>query len=136
MSMQQTEPTSHGVLNRRQVLGAVSAAAGAVALAREAIAAPAAVLATKCFVRVAAVSYSMPFHDHRARGVNLQALRDMTAQVAKERTDFICYPEVCTCIGKGLEKGLETAPELEPYVAEVGKIAREFNTAIVAPFLE
>ena len=130
-----TTPLSNGMLlNRRHVLGAVGAAAGAVALTREASAAPAP--ANKCFVRVAAVSYSMPFHDHRANGVNLQALRDMTAQVAKERPDFICYPEVCTCIGKGFEKGLQTAPELEPYVAEVGKIAREFNAAIVAPFLE
>jgi predicted amidohydrolase len=105
-----------------------------MALARAGHAAPAA--ENKCVVRVAAVSYSMPFHDHRAASVNLQALRDMTAQVARERPDFVCYPEVCTCIGKGFAKGIEIAPDLEPYVAEVGKIAREFNTAVVAPFLE
>lgn len=90
----------------------------------------------KLVVRVAAVSYTPPFHDHHAAGVNLQALRDMTAQVARERPDFVCYPECCTCIAAGFEKGIETAPELEPYVAEVGKIAREFNTAVVAPFIE
>ena len=90
----------------------------------------------KSAVRVAAVSYSMPFHDHRSAGVNLQALRDMTAQVARERPDFVCYSEGCASLGGGREKGIESAPELEPYVAEVGKIAREFNTALVAPFLE
>ena len=90
----------------------------------------------KGIVRVAAVSYSPPFHDHRADGVDLQALRDMTARVARERPDFICYPEICTCVAEGLEKGIDIAPEQEPYVAEVGKIAREFDTAIVAPFLE
>jgi predicted amidohydrolase len=121
-------------LNRRQVLGVVSAAAGAMAMPRDAQAAPQS--PNKGVVRVAAVSYSMPFHDHRAAGVNLRALRDMTAQVARERPDFVCYPEVCTCIGKGFEKGIETAPELEPYVVEVAKIARKFNTAIVAPLLE
>lgn len=89
-----------------------------------------------CSVRVAAVSYAPPFHDHRKAGVNLQALRDMTAKVAKERPDFICYPEGCTCVAGGFEKGIEVAPELEPHVAEVSKIAREFNTAIIAPFLE
>jgi predicted amidohydrolase len=87
-------------------------------------------------VRVAAVSYTPPFHDHRAAGVNLEALRDMTAQVALERPDFVCYPECCASIAAGFEKGIESAPELEPYVAEVGKIAREFDTALVAPFLE
>ncbi|MDB5390614.1 MAG: nitrilase, partial [Planctomycetaceae bacterium] len=80
--------------------------------------------------------YALPFHDHRKSGVNLQALREMTAKVAKERPDFICYPEGCTCVGAGFEKGVATAPDLEPYVAEVGKIAKEFNTAIIAPFLE
>ena len=97
---------------------------------------PANAPAVKSVVRVAAVSYSMPFHDHRSAGVNLQALRDMTAQVARERPDFVCYSEVCASIGEGMEKGIESAPELEPYVAEVSKIAREFNTALVAPFLE
>ena len=126
---------SKTTVSRRQLLGAVGAA-GAVAFAREAEAAPAVNPGNKCFVRVAAVSFSMPFHDHRANGINLQALREMTAQVAKERPDFICYPEICTCGGKGFEPGMKTAPELEPYAAEVGKIAREFNTAIVAPFIE
>jgi predicted amidohydrolase len=121
-------------LSRRQILGSVSAAAGAMALAREGTAAPPAT--KKCVVRVAAVSYSLPFHDHRSSGVNLRALRDMTAQVARERPDFVCYPEICTCVGGGFEKGIQIAPELEPYVAEVAEIAREFNTAVVAPFLE
>lgn len=120
-------------MNRRQVLGAVGAAAGIFALPKDAAAAP---QAPKSQVRVAAVSYAPPFHDHRAAGVNLQALRDMTAQVARERPDFVCYPEACTCVARGFEKGIETAPELDPYVAEVGKIAREFKMAVIAPFLE
>ena len=124
--------------SRRQMLGGVGLAAGALALAREGAAAPpsSTALPGKCSVRVAAVSYGMPFHDHRAAGVNLKALQEMTAKVAKERPDFICYPEACACVGQGFQKGVETAPELEPYVAEVGKIAREFKTAIIAPFLE
>jgi predicted amidohydrolase len=121
-------------MSRRQALGAVTVAAGAFAVPREVAAAPAA--NNKQVVRVAAVSYGMPFHDHRAKGVDLSALREMTAKVAKDRPDFICYPEICTCGAGGFEKGLQIAPELEPYAAEVGKIAREFNTAIVAPFIE
>lgn len=90
----------------------------------------------KPVVRVAAVSYCPPYHNHRSDGVNLRALRDMTAQVARERPDFICYPEGCTCLGEGLEKGIESAPELEPHVAEVGKIAREFDSAMIVPAFE
>jgi|GEM_PF-339940 len=130
-------PARGAAFSRRQVLGAVGAAAGAMALAQEAKAggdAPAP--RGKCTVRVAAVSYAPPFHDHRRSGVNLAALREMTAKVARERPDFICYPEGCTCVAAGFAKGIEVAPELEPYVAEVGKIAREFKTAIIAPFLE
>ena len=91
---------------------------------------------TKPVVRVAAVSYAPPFHDHRTAGVNLQALREMTARVARERPDFICYPEVCAGGGQGMAKGMECAPELEPYAAAVGEIAREFGIAIIAPFYE
>ncbi|MBI3863380.1 MAG: carbon-nitrogen hydrolase family protein [Planctomycetia bacterium] len=120
-------------LNRRQILGAAGAV-GAMALTTSLTAA--AQDAKKTSVRIAAVSYAPPFHDHRATGVNLQALREMTAQVARERPDFVCYPEACTCVARGFEKGIETAPEREPYVAEVGKIAKEFQLAIVAPFLE
>ena len=69
------DQNSKTTVSRRQLLGVVGAAAGTVALAREAEAAPAANPGNKCFVRVAAVSYSMLFHDHRANGVNLQALR-------------------------------------------------------------
>lgn len=131
--------TTSNHLSRRQVLSAVGAAAGAMALVREGVTAPevpATSASAKCSIRVAAVSYNPPFHNHRAAGVNLQALRDMTAKVAKDRPNFICYPEACTCVGQGFQKGVDTAPELEPYVAEVSKIAREFNTAIIAPFLE
>lgn len=125
-------------MSRRQVLEAVGAAAGALTLAGGVNGAPDTLKPghRKPSVRVVAVSYAPPFHDHRKAGVNLQALREITARVAKERPDFICYPEGCTCVAGGFEKGVESAPELEPHVAEVGKIAREFNSAIIAPFLE
>lgn len=128
------DPAPGPSLNRRQVLGAVGAAAGALACSREVAAAPAA--NGRCFVRVAAVSYSPPFHNHRMDGINVSAIRDMTAKVMKDRPNFICYPEICTCGASGLEKGLQIAPELEPYVAEVGKIAREFDVAMIVPFIE
>lgn len=87
-------------------------------------------------IRLAAVSYSPPAHDHHRQGVNLQPLRDMVLRVAKDKPDFICFPEVCACIGGGLAQGIKSAPELEPFVAEVGKLAREVKSALVVPFLE
>ena len=125
------------ILNRREALGAVAMTAGGAALSGATNAAAASVEEeTKLSVRVAAVSYAMPFHDHRSEGVNLQPLREMTAKVAHERPDFVCYPEICTCSGGGFQKGIASAPELGPYVEEVAKIAREFNTAIIAPLIE
>lgn len=125
-------------MSRRDVLTAAASVTGAIALTRQANAGEetATSRSGRTSVRVAAVSYVPPFHDHRKAGVNLQALREMTAKVAKERPDFICYPEGCSCVAGGFAKGIDVAPELEPYVSEVGKIAREFNTAIIAPFLE
>jgi len=133
-----TSSTSELSLSRREVLGAIGASAGAIALVQQARSAPETAVPDnrKCFVRVATVCYAPPAHDHHKSGVNLQALREMTAKVMRERPDFICYPEGCTCVAGGFAKGIEVAPELEPYVAEVGKIAREFKTAIIAPFLE
>jgi predicted amidohydrolase len=87
-------------------------------------------------VRLAAVSYAPPAHDHRADGVNLRPLREVVLRVAKDRPDFICFPEICACSGGGLKAGVQAAPQLEPFVAEVGKIAREAGAALVVPFLE
>src|SRR5262245_13575163 len=87
-------------------------------------------------IRIAAVSFVPPFHDHRRNGVKLDGVRDILAKVAKEKSDFVCFPEVCACIGAGMAKGIESAPELEPFVEAVGKLAREFNTALAVPFLE
>jgi predicted amidohydrolase len=86
-------------------------------------------------LRLAAVSSIPPAHDHR-RGIDLSGLRKIVLEVARERPDFICFPEVCACIGDGLAKGIGYAPELEPFAAEVGKLAREVNAALVVPFLE
>lgn len=118
--------------NRREIL--LAAASAAVSAPLKTASAPSA--SRKCVARVAAVSYTPPFHDHRSAGVNLAALRDMTAKVVRDRPDFVCYPECCTCIARGFDKGIEIAPELGPYVHEVGKIARQLDTAIIAPFLE
>jgi hypothetical protein len=49
----------------------------------------------------------------------------MVLRVAKDKPDFICFPEICACSGAGLAKGVKDAPELEPFVAEVGKLASQ-----------
>ena len=87
-------------------------------------------------IRLAGVSFAPPFHDHRGGGVDLKAVREVTLRVAKDRPDFICFPEICACVGGGLPKGVKSAPDLEPFAAEVGKIAREANAAVIVPFLE
>jgi len=86
-------------------------------------------------LRLAAVSYAPPAHDHRADGVNLKALREVVLRVARDKPDFICFPEICAC-GGPLPRGIKSAPDLEPFVAEVGKLAREVNAALVVPLLE
>ena len=128
--------------HRRQVLLASGVVAGTVVIGGKSLRATCGAVPQSgkskmnCYVRVASVSFTPPFHDHAKDGVKLASLREMTAQVTKEKPDFICYPEICTCVGGGMEKGIRSAPELEPYVAELAKIAREFDSAIVAPFLE
>ena len=87
-------------------------------------------------IRLAAVSYAPPAHDHRGQGVNPGPLRDIVLRVAKDRPDFICFPEICACSAAGFAKGVKHAPELEPFVAEVGKLAREVNAALIVPLLE
>ena len=87
-------------------------------------------------VRIATVSYIPPAHDHRRLGVNLRGLRDVVLRLARDKPDFICFPEVCACIGGGLAQGIKSAPELEPFAAEVGKLAREVRAALVVPLLE
>jgi predicted amidohydrolase len=87
-------------------------------------------------IRIAAVSYIPPAHDHRKQGVKLDALREIILKVAKDKSDFICFPEVCACIGAGMKKGVEFAPDLEPFVEAVGNIAREVKAALVVPLLE
>lgn len=86
-------------------------------------------------VRVAGVSFVPPPHDHRKQGVDLKAVREVVLKVAKEKPDFICFPEICACAGP-FKQSLERAPELEPFVAEVSKLARQVNAALVVPLLE
>jgi predicted amidohydrolase len=88
-------------------------------------------------IRLAGVSYAPPAHDHHGKGVDLSAVRDMALKVAREsRPDFICFPEICACSAHPFELGLKYAPELEPFAAAVGKLAREVNAALVVPFIE
>lgn len=86
--------------------------------------------------RVAAVAFAPPFHDHHGQGVDLTAVREMAARVAYYRPDFICFPEGCASLAEGTARGIETAPEMAPYAAAVGEIAREFDTALIVPCLE
>jgi predicted amidohydrolase len=88
-------------------------------------------------IRLAAVSSIPPAHDHHGKGVNLGGIRDIVKKVAKDKPDFICFPEVCACIGGvGFAQGVKYGPELEPFVAEVGKLAKEVNAALIVPLLE
>lgn len=87
-------------------------------------------------LRLAGVSYVPPAHDHHGKGVNLDPLREVVLRVARDRPDFVCFPEVCACIGGGMAAGVKAAPELEPFAAAVGKLAREANVNLVVPFLE
>jgi predicted amidohydrolase len=122
-------------LNRRQLLGSAAALAG-VTVAGTTPAAEQTTAISRQSVRVAAVSYSPPFHDHLKDGVNLAPIRDMVAQVMRDKPNFICFPEICACVGGGFEKGIATAPDRASHVAEVAKIAREFNVALVVPYIE
>jgi predicted amidohydrolase len=81
------------------------------------------------FVRLAAVSAIPPANDFKA-------LRDIVLKVAKDRPDLICFPEICACAADGLAKGVKAAPELGKFAEQVGKIAREVNSALVVPLLE
>lgn len=88
-------------------------------------------------VRIAAVSYAPPLHDHHKLGVNLSAIREVALRVAEqERPDFICFPEICSCLAGTISAGVNAAPELAPYAAEVGKLARDVNAALIVPCLE
>ena len=87
-------------------------------------------------VRLAALSYVPPAHDHHRRGVDLGKLREVVLKVARDRPDFICFPEACACVGGGLALGVKHAPELGPFADAVGKLAREARAALVVPFLE
>lgn len=86
-------------------------------------------------VRVAAVSYAPPAHDHKKLGVDLKALREVVLKVAKEKPDFICFPEVCAC-GGPFPEAIKRAPELGPFAEAVGKLAVEVNASLIVPFIE
>jgi hypothetical protein len=129
------ESTNTPDLTRRRMLGTLGAAMGALTVTRDTQAASAASTPanTPCSIRVAAVSYVPPFHDHRKAGVNLQPLREMTGKVAKERPDFVCYPEICACAVAGFSKGIEVAPELETLRDFLTRSVRLRNERLTPP---
>ncbi|HVJ81875.1 MAG TPA: nitrilase-related carbon-nitrogen hydrolase, partial [Planctomycetia bacterium] len=86
--------------------------------------------------RIAAVSYVPPLHDHRGKGVDLGPLAALVRKLHVHRPDFIVFPELCACVGGGIKKGLDAAPELGPFAEAVGKLARDVGTALVVPFIE
>jgi predicted amidohydrolase len=87
-------------------------------------------------IRIAAVGYVPPPHDHHGKGVKLDPLAEVIRRVAREETpDFICFPEMCACAGP-LEQAMRHAPALEPFVAVVGMLAREARAALIVPTLE
>lgn len=88
-------------------------------------------------IRVCAVSYAPPYHDHHHEGVNLDAMRETIGKVKEqEAPDFLCFPEVCACYAKGFGPGIQAAPEIGPYAAAVGKLAREFDMNLIIPLME
>lgn len=87
-------------------------------------------------IRVAAVSFAPPLHNHQKDGVNIEAIAAVARQVAREKPDFICFPEICACSGGAVAKGAAAAPELAPFVVEVSKLAKELKVNLVIPFLE
>ena len=85
-------------------------------------------------VRLAGVSYAPPARDH-GKGVDLSALRKVVLDVARDKPNFICFPEICACSGP-LEKMKTYAPEIGPFAEAVGKIAKEVGVNLVVPLLE
>ena len=85
-------------------------------------------------VRLAAVSYAPPARDH-CKGIDLSALRKVVSEVARDKPNFICFPEICACSGP-IAKMKAYAPEIGPFAEAVGKIAKEVGINLVVPLLE
>ena len=86
-------------------------------------------------LRLAAVSFRPSTVDH-SRGINLSAVRNLVHEVAIDKPHFICFPELCACVGGGAAGAVKNAVELKPFAAEAGKLAREVGIALVIPFAE
>jgi len=83
-------------------------------------------------IRLAGVSFNPPASDH-SKGVNLNSLRNIIQEVAIDKPNFICFPELCACKGGD---PIKNAVELKPFAEEVGKLAKEVGIALVIPFAE
>lgn len=84
-------------------------------------------------IRLAGVSVMPAGLDH-AKGPNLNPFRAVLQEVAQDKPHFVCFPELCAC-GPGSDKK-RNAVERPAFVEAVGKLAREFKTALVIPFAE
>jgi len=68
-------------------------------------------------IRLAGVSFTSPPLEN-SKGVNLAPFRDIVYEVAHDKPQFICFPELCACC-PGTDKN-RNAVELKPFVEELG----------------
>lgn len=86
-------------------------------------------------IRVAAVSH-VPAKCAEGGRTDFAALREVVHAVAKDKPQVICFPEICASCGQDFAAGVKHAPELGPFVMEIGRLAREVKAALVVPTLE
>jgi hypothetical protein len=86
-------------------------------------------------IRLAAVSFRPEQVDH-SKGINLSAVGRLVEEIASDKPDFICFPELCACAGGGVAGAVRNAVEHKPFVEEVSKPARAVGAALVIPFAE
>src|SRR5687768_9735502 len=86
-------------------------------------------------VRLAAVSW-VPTARAADGRFDFAALRNVVHEVAKDRPNFICFPEICAALGQDRAAAVKGADDLKDFAEEVGKIAREVQAALLVPLLE
>ena len=87
-------------------------------------------------VRVIASSVSPSFRASGETKMSFSGLREQVLRIAPDKPDFLCFPEMCACLAPTIKEGVKNAVEVEPYAAEIGKIAREVNCALIVPMIE
>lgn len=89
------------------------------------------------WVRVSVVSQA-PRIDFAKGGFSLGDLEEIVMKVAADRPDFICFPEICTCLVSPLDKAVrERGHELPGrYTKEIGRMAQQCGANLIVPTLE